>query len=104
MKKLLISVLTALSLVACDKVDNIPTNKQIIKIGVLYPLTGDGAFLGESAKIATKMFFEDYNNTKYKYELVWEDSQANPATAVSAVRKLINYDHVDVIEDRKSVV
>ena len=36
--------------------------------------------------------------------MVWEDSQANPATAVSAVRKLINYDKVDVVLDMYSSV
>ncbi len=101
MKKLLCVLCMVLSLVACDKTQS---DKPIVKIGVLYPLSGDGAFFGESAKIAAKMFFEDYANTKYKYELVWEDSQANPATAVSAVRKLINYDHVDVVFDMYSSV
>lgn len=101
MKKLLCGLCLALSLVACDKQES---NKTVVKIGVLYPLTGDGAFLGESAKVAAKMFFEDYTNTKYEYKLVWEDSQANPATAVSAVRKLINYDKVDVVFDLYSSV
>ena len=101
MKKLLCVLCMALSLWACDRQQS---NKPVVKIGVLYPLSGDGAFLGESAKIAAKMFFQDYANTKYKYELIWEDSQANPATAVSAVRKLINYDHVDVVFDLYSSV
>lgn len=101
MKKLLCVLCAFLALCACDKRES---DKTVIKIGVLYPLTGDGAFLGESAKIAAKMFFEDYANTKYKYDLIWEDSMANPATAVSAVRKLINYDHVDVVFDLYSSV
>ena len=101
MKKILCMLCALFPIAGCDREKS---NKQVIKIGVLYPLTGDGAFLGESAKIATKMFFEDYAKTKYKYELVWEDSMANPATAVSAVRKLINYDKVDVIFDLYSSV
>ena len=101
MKKFFAILCAAISLVACSEEKS---DKPVVKIGVLYPLTGDGAFLGESAKIATTMFFEDHTNTKYKYELVWEDSQANPATAVSAVRKLINYDKVDVVFDLYSSV
>ena len=53
MKKLLCILCMALSLVACDREKS---DKPVVKIGVLYPLTGDGAFLGESAKIAAKMF------------------------------------------------
>ena len=101
MKRLLCVLCMALSLVACDKNDS---NKQVIKIGMLYPLSGNAAVFGDTAKMTAKMFFEDYANTKYKYELVWEDSQANPATAVSAVRKLIDYDKVDIILDMYSSV
>ena len=91
----------ALSLVACDKAKS---DKPMVKIGMLYPLSGNAAVFGNTAKMTAKMFFDDYKNTKYKYELVWEDSQANPATAVSAVRKLINYDKIDVVLDMYSSV
>ncbi len=101
MKKLLCILCMVLSLGACDREKS---DKPVVKIGMLYPLSGNAAVFGDTAKMTAKMFFQDHPNTKYKYELVWEDSLANPATAVSAVRKLINYDHVDIILDMYSSV
>ena len=101
MKKILCALSAILVVAGCEREQS---NKPVIIIGMLYPLSGNAAVFGDTAKMATKMFFDDHQNTKYKYELVWEDSQANPATAVSAVRKLINFDKVDIILDMYSSV
>ena len=80
--------------------------RPVIKIGVLYPLSGDAAFFGDSAKKAADLFFKEFdsNKAKYNYQLVWEDSQGNPAKAVMAARKLMDYDHVNIIFDMYSSV
>lgn len=107
MKKWLLSLCMILALVACkeDKKTE-DSGKPIIKIGVLYPMSGDGAFFGDSAKKAADLFFKEFDttNAKYQYQLVWEDSQSNPAKGVMAARKLIDYDHVDIIYDMYSSV
>lgn len=110
MKKLILSLCMALALTACGEKDTNKTaeatEKPVVKVGVLYPMSGDAAFLGDSAKKAADLFFKEFDTSKakYKYELVWEDSQANPAKGVMAARKLIDYDHVDVILDLYSSV
>lgn len=107
MKKWLLSLCMVLALVACKEDKKAEdSGKPIIKIGVLYPMSGDGAFFGDSAKKAADLFFKEFDttNAKYQYQLVWEDSQSSPAKAAMAARKLTDYDHVDVIYDMHSGV
>lgn len=68
--------------------------KQTVKIGLSLPLTGAVAFLGEPAKKSAELALMDAGNTKFKYELVFEDDQFAPAKAVTTVNKLINIDKV----------
>lgn len=108
MKKILLGLVLALGLAACgDKAEAPKENeKPVVKIGVLYPMSGNAAFFGDGAKNATELFFSKFNEkeAKFKYEILWEDTQANPAKAVLAVRKLIDYDKVDVVLDAFSSV
>ena len=108
MKKWLLSLCMVLALTACDNKKDVEQadTKPIIKIGVLYPMSGDAAAFGDSAKKAADLFFKEFDTSKakYQYQLVWEDSQANPAKGVMAARKLIDYDHVDIILDLYSSV
>ncbi len=109
MKKFLLSLCMVLALVACKdekKEEAQADTKPVVKIGVLYPLSGDSAFFGDSAKKAANLFFKEFDATKfkYKYQLIWEDSQSSPVRAAMATHKLIDYDHVDVIYDMHSGV
>ncbi len=108
MKKVLFGLLMATFLVACGEKAETPkeNEKPVVKIGVLYPMSGNAAFFGDGAKKATALFFKHFNekDAKFKYEILWEDTQANPAKAVLAVRKLIDYDKADVILDAFSSV
>ena len=73
-------------------VDNGP-----IKIGVILPLSGNLAFLGESAKQGAELALENYAGTKNKYELIFEDDQFDAKKTVTAATKLISIDKVDAI-------
>lgn len=68
--------------------------KQIIKIGLSLPLTGGVAFLGEPAKKAAELALKDAGNTKYNYQLVFEDDSFDPKKAASTANKLISVDKV----------
>ncbi|OHA59591.1 MAG: hypothetical protein A2589_01890 [Candidatus Vogelbacteria bacterium RIFOXYD1_FULL_46_19] len=70
---------------------------QTIKIGFSLPLTGDLAFLGESYQNAINLALSEVTDTKYKYEVVFEDDKFDPAKAVTSANKLISVDKVDVI-------
>ena len=100
MKKLLAILCMALSLVACDKNDN-PQNKPVVQIAALWPMSGDGAFLGDTAKKIADWFVADFEknnpNAKYKYRVVFEDVQFSAAKAATAGQKVANADHVDAM-------
>lgn len=70
--------------------------EKAINIGVVVPLTGDYAEYGKNIKTALEVGLEDISkmNNQYKYRLIFEDDQAQPKTAVSAINKLIYTDKV----------
>jgi branched-chain amino acid transport system substrate-binding protein len=71
--------------------------KQTVKIGIIAPLTGQLAALGESAKKSAELALKEAGDTKYNYELVFEDSQFDPKLAVTAANKLISINKVMAI-------
>ncbi len=72
--------------------------KPVIKIGASLPLTGDSAHLGESARDAMIMAKENLpTDTKYVYELVFEDDGLEAKRAATAANKLISIDKVDAM-------
>ncbi len=71
--------------------------KPVVKIGVSLPLTGDVAFLGESSKNGIELAKSQLDDTKFDYQLIFEDDKFDPKGASTAARKLIDVDNVDVI-------
>ena len=74
-----------------------PVGTGLIKIGVILPLSGNLAFLGESAKQGAELALEKYGDSKNKYELIFEDDQFDAKKAVTAAQKLISIDKVSAI-------
>ena len=102
MKKLLLSLCMILALVACkdeQKAASKPDNKQVVKIGVIYPMSGNYAHFGDAMKTALKMF-EDEEQTKnsaFEYKFYLEDNAFSTSKSAIAAKKLIDIDKVDVI-------
>jgi branched-chain amino acid transport system substrate-binding protein len=92
MKKLLISLaLAALVLTAFA---------DTVKIGVILPLTGNNAKIGQMVLPAIDLFKETCatNPTNHhQYEIIVEDDQAIPRLTAQAINKLANIDHVDAL-------
>ena len=65
-----------------------------VKIGIVAPLSGNLAFMGEGVENAARLAIENLGETKYKYELVIEDDAFDPKRTASAVNKLISIDKV----------
>jgi branched-chain amino acid transport system substrate-binding protein len=68
---------------------------EVIKIGAILPLTGEGSFWGNNAKKGIELSLEEINsssnkNNKYKIEVIYEDSHTNAKSAISALQKLIS--------------
>lgn len=90
MKKIVVFVfvLTCILFSGCKSSES--TDK--IKVGVLMPLTGDLAFLGQSFANAMIM-----NADTSKVELFIQDSKGEPKTAINVVNQLISTKNVDVV-------
>ena len=74
MKKFLISVLTAISLVACSEEKS---DKPTITIGASLPLSGDLSMYGNALKKSLDLAIKDSKNQdlKYNYKIVVEDDR-----------------------------
>lgn len=95
MKKLLAVLCLALSLVACDAEKS---DKPIVKIGVSLPLTGNIANTGNAIKEALLMVQSQIpSNSKYKYEIVFDDDSYELRKIANNVNKQISVDKVDAV-------
>ena len=101
MRKWLLSLCMVLALVACkdEKSESAQVKaKPVVKFAALYPLSGDGAQYGQTAQDVYKMFMEDFHkanpNSKYDYEVIFEDVQWSAAKTASAIKKVIDFDKV----------
>jgi len=100
MKKLLCVLCMALSLCACDKQNNNPQNKPVVKIGASFPLTGNMASIGNAAHKALVAAINDANQettNKYYYDLSVENDQMDPKIINNVANKYIYQDKVNVI-------
>ena len=70
-----------------------------IKIGFLAPLTGPFAQIGKDMVNGTELFLDEINRqvAGRKIELIVEDTEGQPATALNKSRKLVEQDRVHVL-------
>lgn len=78
-----------------------PAEKEVIKIGAILPLSGEAAVWGENAKSGIELAKEQINNAGgingRKIKVIYEDTKCEPATGVSVIQKLINFDEVQAV-------
>ncbi|NOZ69350.1 MAG: ABC transporter substrate-binding protein [Deferribacteres bacterium] len=74
-----------------------PEARETFRIGMVADLTGNYGFIGEGMKNAMLLAKDKLKGNKYRYELLFEDDQADPKLSASAANKLINVDRVDAI-------
>ena len=70
-----------------------------LKVGALVYLTGPASFLGEELRAGLELCSD-----RHKVELIVEDSQYNPAFAVSAYNNLVDVKKVDMVISAGSAV
>ncbi|MFZ5806490.1 MAG: ABC transporter substrate-binding protein [Verrucomicrobiota bacterium] len=99
MKKLLILILAlAVFVIGCkQKAETTADQKPVVKIGVVFPLSGDLASWGDVARDAMWMARDDLGTTKFRYEFIFEDSKLDGKFAATAIQKLVNIDKVDAV-------
>ena len=101
MKKIL-SFIAAITFIlsACDNKEQTTSSKPTVKIGTIFPLTGNMAHVGQSLQGAAEVAVEDANsnaNNKYHYELKSEDSTMNMVKAATIASKMVSIDKIDAI-------
>src|SRR5438552_9661339 len=76
-----------------------PAQGGPIKIGLLAPLTGAAAALGKDMLNGTELYLDGIGSqvSGRKIELIVEDTEGTPATALTKARKLVEQDRVHVL-------
>ena len=101
MKKVWIPIIVVIVALATIIPLSCKKEPETIKIGVVLPLTGDGAAYGQKEKEGVELAIDEINNSGgingVKLTGKYEDSQGAPGPAVSATQKLITQDKVKII-------
>ncbi|MBM2817656.1 MAG: Extracellular ligand-binding receptor [Parcubacteria group bacterium] len=105
MKKIIIGIIAVILIVVgisyFGKNSSQPATKEPIKIGVILPLTGDAATIGESLKNTITIAIEEINGSggveNRLLEMIYEDGKCGGLASASAAQKLINIDKVKFI-------
>ncbi len=91
-------VIIVLIVIAAVIIKGRPATNEIIKVGVIAPLSGQYGSLGESFKNALIMAVGDDK----RIQLIIEDDQFDAKIGLSAFHKLTDIDHVDIIINESS--
>ena len=88
----------ALALASCtDGSKTESANQSALKVGAIFPLTGNLAFLGQPERTALQLAAREINAGNGRpVELFLEDSRGEARDAVAAARKLIDVNRVDL--------
>ena len=90
--------------VVADRDTFVPPVNGVVTIGVIAPVTGPYAILGNSFVKAVQIARDDATGTKYRYELRIEDSGPDPSLAAAHVRKVVQDDKVDAVIGAVSLI
>lgn len=84
---------------SAEKASSSTDTDEVIKIGVLVPLTGAFSALGVDGMEGTKMAFEEIGEEicGKKVELYFEDTAADPDLCIQKVSRLVEREGVDII-------
>ncbi|MBP5698248.1 MAG: ABC transporter substrate-binding protein [Alphaproteobacteria bacterium] len=101
MKKWLLSLCMILTLIACKDEKNSTDSfkKPVIKIGATLPLSGNLSYVGIGAQNALNIVIDKWKekNTKYSYQIIFEDDVVKPQQAALNTHKFINVDKANVV-------
>ncbi len=86
---------------ACQPGGNVPAEEETLKVGLLFPMSGDVATFGQSSYNGALLAIEDWNEQGgvmgQQIEPILEDGQCSAEAAVSAANKLIEQDGIQFI-------
>ncbi len=72
---------------------------DVIKVGILLPNSGVYASLGQYLTKGMELYFDEINweVEGKKFQIIKEDSEADPQVSLRKVRKLIDQDNIDIL-------
>jgi len=76
-------------------IKNHQSNDDVVRLGVILPLTGNTAIIGEPKKKAFDIALEQYNADGKKLEIVYENSLGNAKDGIAAFTKLLMDKSID---------
>lgn len=94
-----LAIIVGLIFTGCNSGETKKTEKEVIKIGAILPLTGKYSDLGNWTKAGILLAVEDLklSNPKYEYSILIEDAKSETKDAVTAYNKLVNIDKATII-------
>jgi branched-chain amino acid transport system substrate-binding protein len=110
MKKLWIgiSIVVVVALAIVLIVTQTKKEPKEIKIGAILPLTGSAGYIGEALKMGMELALDEMNKREKMdgvvLKLIFEESMNDPKTGVSAYRKLITDEEVEIVISAMSTV
>jgi branched-chain amino acid transport system substrate-binding protein len=98
-KRLTVSLLALILVVALVGIDTAPAQRGPIKIGFLAPMTGGAAQIGKDMTNGISMWLDENNWTiaGRKVEMIVEDTQGQPNIALTKLQKLVENDRVHLL-------
>lgn len=96
-----IMLAVGLLLMACNRDEAMKNEKSVYRVGAVLPMTGPIGYLGQQELVGLKLAVEDINSrvkeNGFTVELRLEDFASQPSNAVTAARKLIDIDKVNIL-------
>lgn len=92
-------VMAAAILTGCP--DKSSKDSKTVKIGAIFPLTGDEASYGQSSRNALELLMDETNKNNAlpgkQIEIIYEDDENKPQNSVTALQKLIKDEKVAAV-------
>jgi len=92
-----IVIISMLFIWSCDVQENSDNNeKEVIKIGVIFPLSGELSSYCPPFKDGLELAKEEINkNSNYKINLIYEDTKGESKTGIDVINKMININNIN---------
>jgi branched-chain amino acid transport system substrate-binding protein len=94
---IILVILAVTILVVVVNSSNSKKPSEVIRIGMILPLSGTASQYGEQIRNGAEIARNELLENGYVVEIVYEDNKGDPATAVSAYRKIVDIHKVDYI-------
>ena len=94
MKRIFLILCAVLAIAGCDREKS---DKPVVKIGVMLPMSGENAEFGKNSLYAIEFAADDHKDSPIKFKIIFEDDMFSPSKATIIANKFINVDKVDAM-------